>query len=357
MMIRMLFIAAMTATLGLPSAAHGETWAEKLGYPADKKVLILYADCMGSAYEINQPGQKLLLSGRVHSAGVMPPCPWFEEFAKWTRAHPDQDVGICLTLNSPSENYRWRPLTAINNEDSTLVDADGYFWSSELQLALRADIKDVKKEIDWQIKKARAAGIRPSNLHPFLGSLFTREDLMQAYLEAAEKNWIPAVMVELTPDKVQKFRDEGFPLTDSMVELVQRYPLPKLDDFQFAPESESYEKKRELFYEQISTLPPGLTQITFCAAEESAGLKLIARTWQNRVWDLQLLNDEAVQDFLKKQGVIFTNWKEIMQRFETGKESRLEEVPEPTAPSGVGRLEDRLLPEDSGRPIVKRTAS
>ncbi len=355
-MIRTFIFALLAVVVALQSSAHGETWAERLGYPAKKKVLILYADCMGAAYEINRPGQQLLLSGRIQSVGVMAPCPWFEEFANWTRAHPDQDVGLCLTLNSPSENYRWRPLTAIDNRDSTLVDPDGYMWRSELQLALRASVEDVKKEIDRQIQKARAAGIRPSNLHPFLGSLFTREDLMQAYLAAAETNWIPAVMVELNSDKVQQFREEGFPLTDEMVDIIRKYPLPKLDHFHFTPLGATYEEKRAAFYELIKNLPPGLTQISACPAEDSPGIKLIARTWQDRVWDNQLLNDDAVHAFLKEQGVIFTSWKEIMRRFDGGHQQRREERQAPATPTDVGFTDEGPFPGSENR-ATKQSAS
>ena len=75
-------------------------------------------------------------------------------------------------------------------------------------------------------------------------------------------------------------------------------------------------KIRKQFYAQIEGLAPGLTQITTGPADETAGLKVVAPHWQQRVWEQQLLNDEAVLEFLKKQDVVFTNWREIMARFE-----------------------------------------
>ena len=94
----------------IPSACSAETWAERLGYPAGERVLILHANYAGGGYAFNAASEDLLAKGLVQSAAVMPPCPWFEGFADWCREHPNHDVGVCLTLNSPSDGYRWGPL-------------------------------------------------------------------------------------------------------------------------------------------------------------------------------------------------------------------------------------------------------
>lgn len=320
--------------LTLPNLARAETWAKKLGYPTGKRVVILHANYMGAAYEFNRPGQELLEKGRIQSASLMVPCPWFEEFAAWTRQHPEHDIGICLTLNSPGNNYRWPPLGG--SQSSSLIDADGYMWRSELQLALRADADEVADEINRQIEKARRAGVRPSHLIPFMGSLMTRPDLARLYLDVAERNWIPAVMVELTPKNIESLRNDGFPLTDDVIDLVARYPLPKLDDLRFVPESVSYEAKREKFYELVRGLSPGLTQIITGPADNTASIQRITPRWQLRVWENQLLSDDDVHQFLKKEGVVFTNWKEIMQRFESGAAAKPQDDQTPPPPDEGG---------------------
>jgi hypothetical protein len=300
----------------LPNLALGQTWAEKLGYPSGKRVLILHANYMGSAYEFNRPGQELLEQGSIQSASLMVPCPWFEEFAAWARQHPDHDIGICLTLNSPGKLYRWRPLGTTSS--SSLTDPDGYLWGSELQLALGVDADQVAEEIDRQIQKAKRAGVRPSHLIPFMGSLLTRPDLAKLYLDVAQRNWIPAVMVELTPKNIEMFRQDGFPITAEMIDLIAQYPLPKLDELHFVPEAESYEETRDHFYQLVRGLPPGLTQIISGPAEQTPAIQRITPNWQHRVWENQLLSDDQVHQFLQDEGIVLTNWKEIMLRFETG---------------------------------------
>ncbi len=151
-MRRVLILLGMLLWPGLWTQA-AETWAERLGYPAGTRVLILYADHMGATYEANAAGKKLLSQGLVQSVGVMVPCPWFEDFAEWSRAHQDQDVGVCLTLNSPSKACRWRPLLG-PSESTSLTDPDGYFWSTPAQVAVRPEPEEVERELTLQIERA-----------------------------------------------------------------------------------------------------------------------------------------------------------------------------------------------------------
>ncbi len=309
----------LLATAALANTAiAGETWAERLGYPTGKRVLIFHANRMGVAYESNRPGEQLLDAGFLQSVAAMPPCPWFDEFAKWCRSHPGHDVGVNLTLNSHSDVYRWGPVASRENVPS-LVDSDGFLWRSELQVAMMADAEEVEHEIHRQIERARSAGIRPTHLTPHLGTLLTRPDLTKIYLETAKRYWIPAVMIEMTPETIKRFKDEGFPLSEETIELILHCPMPKLDDLRFSPDAETYEGTREAFCEMIQELPPGLTQIVMAPADETEALKLLTPRWQNRVWEARLLRDSQVHEFLDKEGVMVTNWIEIMRRFEGGR--------------------------------------
>jgi predicted glycoside hydrolase/deacetylase ChbG (UPF0249 family) len=308
-------LSMLVSLLLVQASLAAETWAERLGYPADKRVVILHASHGGAAYEFNRPSQQALGEGSLQSASVIVPGPWFPQYALWCRDNNRFDVGVCLTLSSPNGLCRWRPVTAFT-EVPSLVDVDGYFCRSLLQVALRADVEEVQRELHRQIEQARKAGIRPTHLIPHQGVLLTRPDLLEVYLRTAEKYWIPAVMIELTPAHVERLREEGFPLTQEIIDLVTRYRLPKLDDLQSVPDADSYEAKRESFFDLIRGLQPGITQITLSPADETAALKAVSPRWQNHVWEAKLLADPAVRQFLKKQGVLLTNWVDMMRRFE-----------------------------------------
>ena len=278
---------------------------------------MLHASHMGMAYEFNQAAQQLLEEDLVQSACVLPTGPWFDECAQWLQEQPQRDVGICLSLNSPSRVYRLRPLQDCHRVPS-LVDADGFLWGSILQVTLRAEATEVQREVAAQIKRARSAGMRPTHLMTDMGALLTRPDLTRVYLETAEKHWLPAVIVELTPPLVETLRAEGFPITDELIEMVSRYPLPKLDDIQQMPDADSYESKRQKFYTLIREMRPGLTQVFLRPAKPSPGLKFVSERWKNQVWETKLLKDLDVQEFMEQEQVVFTNWREIMSRFENG---------------------------------------
>ncbi|MDG2383113.1 MAG: polysaccharide deacetylase family protein [Pirellulaceae bacterium] len=294
-----------------------ETWAQRLGYEAGDRVVILYVDHMGASYETNIAGINALSAGQATSTSVKVPCPWFEQFAVWSRSHHDKDVGVSLTLNSPSKVYRWRPLTG-DYQSSTLIDAHGYFWATPHQAAIRVDRDQVEAELVMQIERARKSGIHPSHIIPAMGTMFMRPDLLDLYLNLAEKYWIPAVVVELTPDHVERFAGRGFPITEDMQMLLQRYPLPKLDDIKFLEDTTTYPQRLAELAEAIGELKPGLTQIMFAPAIESDSLKAITPRWQQLVWDSKLLADPLTKALLKQEGVRLTNWREVMQRFEKG---------------------------------------
>ena len=152
------------------------------------------------------------------------------------------------------------------------------------------------------------------------------------FLGAAKKYWLPATVVELTPELVERFRFEGFPIHDEMLQLIRDYPLPKLDDLRYAPTGRTYEEKRDNFCNLLVQLKPSLTEIRLSPAEESKGLQLLSDDWQQRVWDAQLPSDEKVKKTMQEQNVIVTNWREIMQRYDGGPKARFKEIIEPAEP-------------------------
>ena len=81
------------------------------------------------------------------------------------------------------------------------------------------------------------------------------------------------------------------------------------------PNADSYNKKKEHFYNLIRNLESGITEIYFHPSIESNGLKKITNSWQQRVWEAKMFSDPDVINFLNNEGVLFTNWKEMMKRY------------------------------------------
>jgi predicted glycoside hydrolase/deacetylase ChbG (UPF0249 family) len=308
-------LAAVSIIAGAVGEIAAETWAERLGYPADAKVLILHAGEMGLAYETNAAGEKLLESGVAASAAAMAPAPWFSDFAAWAKGRPGVDAGLELTLNSELKNHRWRP-AASDGLTASLVDADGYLWQTPLQTSSNALAEDVECELRGQIARAKGSGFRPTHLSSHLGTLFERPDLIDAYLRVAREQWIPAAVVELTPEILDRLAQDGYPLPEDVIATIEEYPLPKLDGLRFVPDGENYEAKKHALLTLISELPAGLTQLEFRPALASDALPRMVADAQQRNWDADLLADEEVLQALRGEGIILTDWQEVMRRFE-----------------------------------------
>lgn len=293
---------------------HAETWAERLGYATGERAVILGMGKVGLCYETNAAAEVALEAGHGTSAELMPPAPWFSPFANWAKRRPELDVGVSLTFVSENETLSYGPVAAGHGRG--LIDEDGRLPTSLQRVATSAPVEAIEIEARAQIERCLRTGLRPSHLSPHKGFLFLNQDLAGVYLKLAQEYWIPAVVVELTPEMLDEFRRAGFPMEPALVELIAAYPLPKLDHLAMVADAPTYEEKRAQLIEQIRGLPPGLTQLVFQPAVESEALKALTPQWQQHVWDAQLLADEEVRGALEAEQISLTNWREVMQRFD-----------------------------------------
>ncbi len=291
------------------------TNAERLGFPAGKKVIILHADDAGMCKEANEAVQDLLEHGYIQSTAVMAPCPYADEMLKWAVAHPRMDVGMHLTLTSEWKTWRWGP---VSNPDSVpgLIDPEGKLWHEVPGVVQHATPDEVEREIRAQIDKAIALGHRPTHIDTHMGTLYATPAFAERFLKTAMDYRIPANAIDLSDSVVAAlFRKEGYPINKEMIGLLDHYTLPKLDFFASAPHGKTYEEKKQNFMQLVRSLRPGLSEIIFHPSVETENLKTITNSWQQRVWEYKMFSDPEMIQFFKDQGIIFTNWIEIMQRF------------------------------------------
>lgn len=291
------------------------TWAEKLGWPAGKKILILHADDIGMCPEANTAAEKMLTDGVIQSAAVMIPCPNAKEFVAWAVEHPTMDIGLHLTLTSEWQTHRWGTVTPAV-EVPGLLDEDNKMWHEVPQVVQHASAEEVEKEIRSQIEQSIAWGYRPDHIDTHMGTLYANPSYVKAFIKVAQEYGIPANIIDISkPEVLAEFKRQGYPLDDSVVKMVDEYTLPKLDYFSSAPKGNTYEEKIANFKALVTSMPPGLSEVIFHPSVLTENLKTITNSWQQRAWEAQMFSDPDLIQFFKDEGIIFTNWPVIMERF------------------------------------------
>lgn len=293
-----------------------QTWAEKLGFPKGKKVILLHMDDLGMCPEANAAADRYLKNNQIMSGAVMMPCPNAVQAIQWAKAHPAVDIGLHLTLTSEWKTYRWPSVSPVSKVPG-LIDPEGKMWHDVPDVVKHASAAEVETEIRAQIEKSIALGYRPNHIDTHMGTLYGSPAYAKAFLKVAQEYHIPANAINVgDPEVAKKFRAQGYPINAELISYVESYRLPKLDNFSSVDEGATYEKKRAAFLAQVKSLKPGLTEIIFHPALLTENLKTITNSWQQRVWEAELFADPVVRDFFKQEGIIITNWKEIMKRFD-----------------------------------------
>ena len=143
-------IALLSVALAMTASGQTKTIAERLGYPADSKLLILHADDLGVAHSVNVASFDALDTKAISSASIMMPTPWVTEVAAYARAHPDADLGLHLTLTAEWKTYRWGSVESADKVPS-LLGRDGTFPADTPVVAATANPAEAEREIRAQV--------------------------------------------------------------------------------------------------------------------------------------------------------------------------------------------------------------
>ena len=177
-----------TSRAGMDTVISEPTLAQRLGYGADDKVVIINADDLGSCHSANVGVFECLSTGTVTSATLMVPCPWAREASSRYRG---EDIGVHLTLNAEYELYRWGPITFA----PSLLGGDGGFPRTIEDVWDHADLDEVRRECRAQIERAILWGFDVSHLDSHMGTLQMRPEFFDVYLDLALEFALPLRMV------------------------------------------------------------------------------------------------------------------------------------------------------------------
>lgn len=186
---------ALVLMLSCPAfPADKRSLAERLGFAAADRIVIIHADDTGLSYSANKAVIEGMERGLVASGSVMVPCSWFPQIAGYARSRPGADFGIHLTLTSEWEGYRWGPLSAESPDTRGLADALGYFWPSVDELRGHATPEMAEIEGREQILTACAAGVDITHLDSHMWAMHLDGKYLEAFIRLAREFDLPVRM-------------------------------------------------------------------------------------------------------------------------------------------------------------------
>ncbi|UFH53245.1 polysaccharide deacetylase family protein [Spirosoma sp. KNUC1025] len=326
--MKRLFICLFLALIGCSvTYAQTETYAEKLGFPKGKKVVILHVDDAGMSYDSNVGTMTAIDKGIANSTSVMMPCGWVPQFFDYLKKHPDVDAGVHLTLTSEWNNYRWSPLVG-KEKAPGLYDEQGAFWHSVEQVVQHASADEVEAEIRAQLARYRAFGVQPTHMDSHMGTLFQPKFLMRYVKVAMEEkipilfpgghasliikaNNVPAEQQQLIKQVGKQLWDAGLPVLDDLDGTSYGWTLPT----EIAATDENIQRyKTQKFIELINSAKPGLIYIIMHCTAPTSTFEQISGSGQTRRGDMLAMIDPALKAFIDKEGIILTTWRELAER-------------------------------------------
>jgi predicted glycoside hydrolase/deacetylase ChbG (UPF0249 family) len=158
--------------------------AERLGYSADSKLLIINCDDLGSSLAANVGIYQAMRDGIATSASLMVPCPSAQEAAATCR---NDDVGVHLTLNSEWARHRWAPVT----EAPSLRDLDGNFLPRPQDTFEQGIVEEIHQELRAQLKRALSWGIDVTHIDSHMGTLLDNRAFFEVFLSLAVEFDLP----------------------------------------------------------------------------------------------------------------------------------------------------------------------
>jgi hypothetical protein len=284
-----------------------QTMAERLGYPADAKLLIIHADDLGLAHSQNSASIAALENSPVNSASIMVPCPWFPEIAAYAREHPTTDLGLHLTLTSEWKYFKWGP---VSSKDSvlSLVDQNGFFYPSVPDVVMKAKPEEAEREMRNQIKMAYSQGIDVTHLDAHMGAAVSKLDLAIAYLKLGKEFGLPVLM----DGRIYAMDD---PQIKSMLD-----PKTVVLDAIHTIDPEAFKAGSSKYYSNLfQNLKPGLNALLIHLAYDDSEMKGVAvdhpewgAAWRQA--DFDFFTSAACAQLLKENNIITVSWRELRDK-------------------------------------------
>jgi hypothetical protein len=268
--------------------------AERLGFKATDKILIVNVDDIGNSHAANVAVMDATQNGLATCATIIVPGPWFPEIAGYARKHPQADFGVHLAHTSEWATLKWGPVA--NRADVPgLVDPQGYLWPDIMSVYKNSTPEQAYIEARAQIRKAMAAGIDVTHLDSHMGTLQYNEAYFQVYRRLAKEFDLPLRMGSQELLAAQG----GGQQRGQLDEDGTVYP-----DYLIHGGRKAREPMSDYWKRQLSDLKPGVTEAYIHASAAGDELSAFTNSAADRAEEYRLFTrDPEIRRILDAQGV------------------------------------------------------
>ena len=280
--------------------------AQRLGYSADQRLLIIHADDVGSSHAANLATFELMDAGTITSGSMIVPAPWFPEAAAYARSHPDADFGVHLALNSEYPLYRWSGVLG-RSASPSIHDADGYLPRTGEELK-GASLDEVEAELRAQIDKALDSGVDVTHLDTHMGAVL-RGEVFAVFIKVGLDYRLPCFVwpqwKELRPQAYAMLEESAAPVLDRVVHETWSY---------------EGEGARSFFEGTFNGLQPGVTHFLIHPCVDGEDIRAIdPEAGAKRIGDYLPFRGEGFNPLLDNLGVERITYRQIRDAYRQGK--------------------------------------
>lgn len=325
----------LPSTVSRPKAAYLQKY---------DKFLIINADDFGCCKACNEAIKELFEAGKLHQASIMMNCGEnTDEAAKWAAKHPRYYYAPHLTFTSEwydRERFGWRPLAG----GASIVDNDGRFYEYEKDFQANADQRDVRNEIEAQIRAFYSYGLKTYHADNHMGSLYginppAIEKITDAKVFLPKNNFLLKTTLEVLKKYNLAFRFPRNVLPENVPPDAELGDIPPIavdilakiyglqakkagvrviDHLIFPYEVKDFACYDEFYIatvERLKDIPEGVTETFFHPGKDGFDLKEMTGNSKQRIWEYKLLMDDDFWEELEEADIKVITYQEFVKYF------------------------------------------
>jgi predicted glycoside hydrolase/deacetylase ChbG (UPF0249 family) len=210
-----------------------------------------------------------------------------------------------------------------------LTDSEGALWANVADVVKHASADEVEMEIRAQLDRALTMGFHPTHLDSHMGTLFATPQYMERYIKVGMEYKIPVMLPGGHNTLIAKqMQAAHIALEQARIigKMLWNAGLPVLDDLhndsydwqlpagQKAEKTVIQKNKTDYYINALKSLRPGITMVIMHCTKPTEVFPYISGSTITREGDWLAMMDPALKQYIQKEDIILTTWRELMER-------------------------------------------